>query len=210
MHGRRGTWLAGGIGLIACGVVGVIRSALLGAPEANTVLTLLADVLWAVSILLVAVGRDRHDSVVARRPVGLVASAAVALWPLTHTVVGVFSEPISPAQVDAWMFWTYLSIVLPVIVGAIAATQIARAGVVPAPWNWAPTWALGAQVVIWVLPQLIGATAPNALAGAAGIVAALSMLGFVIVTFGLGILAVVLANRPRAATVPVFTSPSRT
>lgn len=206
MHGRRLSWLVGGIGLIACGVVGVIRSSVLGVSGANTVLTLLADVLWAGAILVLAVGLSREGSVVARKPLGIVASAAVALWPLTDTLVNLFAGPDNLEQADAWVFWEYLSMVLPLMVGLIAAMQVARAHVVPAPWCWAPLWVLGAQTVAWILPQLIGVASPPVFMEMSGVIAALGTLSFLTATLGLGILAILLSNRSRAGTVPVFQS----
>ncbi|HCS60878.1 MAG TPA: hypothetical protein DIW46_05690 [Microbacterium sp.] len=206
MHRRRLSWLVGGIGLIACGVVGVIRSSVLGVSGASTVLTLLADVLWAGAILVLAIGLSREGSVVARKPLGIAASAAVALWPLTDTLVNLFAGPDNLEQADAWRFWEYLSMLLPLMIGLIAAMQVARAHVVPAPWNWAPLWVLGAQTVAWVLPQLIGVASPPVFMEMSGVIAALGTLSFLTATLGLGILAILLSNRSRAGTVPVFQS----
>lgn len=206
MHGRRLLWLVGGIGLIACGVVGVIRGAVLGAPGTSVVLTVIADVLWAGAILLLAFGLSREGSVVGRKPLGLAASAAVALWPVTSTLVNLFAGSDNLEQADAWRFWGYLSVVLPLVFGLIAAMQVARAGVVPAPWNWAPLWVLGVQSVMWILPQLIGAASPTFVMEMAGLVAALGTLAFLTSTLGLGILAVILASRSQTGTVPVFQS----
>jgi len=206
MHGRRLTWLVGGIGLIACGVAGVIRGSVLGAPATGAVLTLIADVLWAGAILLLAFGVNREGSVVARKPLGVVASAVVALWPATHTLVNLLAGPYDLQQADDWQLWGYVSMVLPLVVGLIAAMSIARTGVVPAPWNWAPLGVLGIQSVTWLVPQLIGAASPGTLLEMPGLVTGLGSIGFLASTLGLGIPAVVLANRSRARTVPVFPS----
>ncbi|MFC8681977.1 hypothetical protein ACFT30_10680 [Microbacterium ureisolvens] len=204
MQGRRATWLAGGIGLVGCGVVGMLRGSFLGAPGATAALSLLADLLWAAAVLLLAVGLSREGSVVARRPLGMASAAIVALWPLTHSIVNLLAGPWAPDQADAWLFWTYLSMVLPLLAGVIAAMQVARARVVPRPWNWAPLWVLVGQVVLWVLPQLIGVAAPDALMQMPGLLSALGTLGFLAGTLGLGILAIVLANRSREGTVAVY------
>lgn len=170
----------------------------------NTVLAVLADVLWGGAVLVLAFGLSRGGSVVARKPLGLVASALVALWPLTDTFVELFAAPLSLEQVRAWGFWEYLLMVLPLMVGLIAAMQVVRARTVPTPWNWAPLWVLGVQTAIWILPQLVGVASPAALIEMAGLMSALGTLGFLTATLGLGILAILLSNRSRAGTVPVF------
>lgn len=206
MHPRRISWLVGGIGLIACGVVGVIRASTLGSSGTNTVLTLISDLLWASSILLLAVGLSREGSVVARKPLGLVSTAAVAIWPVFYTLVRLFAVRDTPQQADAWLFWDYLSTFLPLVIGLIGAMQVARAGVVPAPWNWAPMWAFGFQSLMWVLPQLIGSASPSAFIEISSLVSALGILGFLATTLGLGVVAVALASRTRTGVVPVFKS----
>ena len=210
MHGRRLTWRIGGIGLIACGIVGILRGSVLGVPIAGTVLSLLADALWAAAILVLAFGLHREGSVVARRPLGLAAATVVALWPAVATVVNLLTTPTdsTAASSGAWLFWVYLSIVLPVVAGLIAAVQVGRAAVVPHPWNWAPLWVLAAQVALWVLPQILGVAAPSALVQMVGLFSALGTLGFLAGTLGLGILAVVLSSRSGAGTVAVFGSSS--
>lgn len=210
MHWRRLTWRIGGIGLIACGIVGILRGSVLGDPFAETVLSLLADTLWAAAILVLAFGLHREGSVVARRPLGLAAATIVALWPAVATVVNLLTAPtdLTTAGSDAWLFWLSLSIVLPVVAGLIAAVQVGRAQVIPLPWKWAPLWVLAAQVALWVLPQLLGVAAPSALLQMVGLFSALGTLGFLAATLGLGILAVVLSSRSGAGTVAVFGSSS--
>ncbi|WP_047524119.1 hypothetical protein [Microbacterium sp. ZOR0019] len=206
MRKIRRSWLLGGIGLISCGIVGIARSSVLGAPGADVVLALLSDLLWAGAILLLSIGLSREASVVARRPLGLTASAVVALWPVTATVLGPLVLPQEPTATEAWQTWSYLSVLIPLISGVIAAMQVARARTVPAPWNGAPLWALGIQTVVWVVPQVIGASAPRALIEMAAVLPALGLLGFLSTTLGLGIVGVTLAGHRRVNTVPVFES----
>jgi hypothetical protein len=206
MHGRRLSWLLGGFGLIACCVVGVLRSSVLGAAGATTFLTVVADLIWAGAILVLAAGLHRAESVVARRPLGTAAAAAVALWPLTATLVELLAGPDTPAEARGWAFWGYATALVPLVVGLIAATQVLRARVVPAPWSRAPLWVLVLQTVIWVVPQAIGVASPQALTDMAGLLPALSTLGFLTATLGLGIPAIVLSDRSRAGTVPVYPS----
>jgi hypothetical protein len=208
MHGRRLTWRIGGIGLIACGVVGILRNSVLGAPVASIALSLLADLLWAAAILTLAFGLHREGSVVARKPLGLAAASVVAAWPFVATIVSLAATPTDAAATDteAWPVWVTLSIVLPVMAGLIAAVQVGRARVVPRPWNWAPLWVLAGQVVLWVQPQLLGASAPSTLVQIVGLLNAIGTLSSLAATLGLGVLAVILASRSGAGTVAVFQS----
>ncbi|UUE19871.1 hypothetical protein [Microbacterium sp. J1-1] len=206
MRKIRRSWLLGGIGLISCGIVGIARSSVLGAPGADVILALLSDLLWAGAILLLSIGLSREASVVARRPLGLTASAVVALWPVTATVLGPLVLPQEPTATGAWQTWAYLSVLIPLISGVIAAMQVARARTVPAPWNGAPLWALGVQTIVWVVPQAVGASSPRALIEMAAVLPVLGLLGFLSTTLGLGIVAVTLAGHRRVNTVPVFES----
>jgi len=188
----------------------MLRGSVLGVPVAGSILSLLADALWAAAILVRAFGLHREGSVVARRPLGLAAATIVALRPAVATVVNLLTTPtdLTTAGSDAWLFWLYVSIVLPVVAGLIVAVQAGRAQVIPRPWNWAPLWVLAAQVALWVLPQLLGVAAPSALLQTVGLFSALGTLGFLAATLGLGILAVVLSSRSGAGTVAVFGSSS--
>ncbi|MFS6529723.1 hypothetical protein V8Z69_07595 [Microbacterium aurugineum] len=206
MRKIRRSWLLGGIGLISCGIVGIARSSVLGAPGADVILALLSDLLWAGAILLLSIGLSREASVVARSPLGLSASAVVALWPVTATVLGPLVLPQEPTATEAWQIWAYLSVLIPLISGVIAAMQVARARTVPAPWNGAPLWALGVQTIVWVVPQAAGASSPRALIEMAAVLPVLGLLGFLSTTLGLGIVAVTLAGHRRVNTVPVFES----
>lgn len=178
----------------------------LGAPGTGAVFTVASDILWAAAILLLTIGVTRESSVVARRPLGLAAAAVVALWPVTRTLVQLFAPPWSPEQADAWLFWMYLSMALPVIAGAIAAVQIARAKVAPRPWNWAPLWVIAGQALLWAIPQIVAVSAPSVIVLIADTLAAVGTLSFLASTLGLGSVAIVLAGRSRAGTVDVYTS----
>lgn len=205
MHGRRVTWLSGGIGLIACGFVGVLQGSALGTPS-FMVVSYIAGLLWAGAILVLAVGLSREGSVVARKPLGLAASAVVAVWPLIAVAVTSIASPFEPQHVQLWLVWGYLAMILPLLAGAIAAVQVGRARVVPRPWNWAPLWVLATQVALSALSQLIRATAPDVVIWMPRLLEALGNLGVLAGTFGLGILATVLATRVRVETVEILRS----
>ncbi|MCA1305300.1 hypothetical protein LC082_00120 [Microbacterium esteraromaticum] len=210
MRGRRLTWLAGGIGLIGSGVFGMSTGALSGVPGASTVITLLSDLSWAAAILLLAIGLVREDSVVARKPLGITAAAVVSLWPATDTLVSLATGSQLGPDAAFWPIWSYLSWVVPLMFGLIAAMQVARAGVVPTPWNWAPLWALGIRTVTSLIPALVAVASPNTFMAMGDVLPLLGTLGYVPITFGLGVLAVALSTRTRSATVPVFDSSAAT
>jgi hypothetical protein len=209
MHGRRLSWLAGGIGLISCGVVGIVRGSVLGFPGTGAVLTLLSDVLWAAAILVLSIGLGRGGSIVARRPLGLGACVFVAVWPLVATLVELIAVPADAEQAETWVLWSYLSIMVVLFSGLIAATQVARARVVPAPWNRVPLWVFGFQVIVWVIPQVVNVASPEAFIELAPVTSVFGTLGYLATTLGLGIAAVVLSRRPAVGTVPIFESPTQ-
>lgn len=204
---RRNTWLVGGIGLIICGIIGLLRDSLMGMPPAGLIVTVFADLTWAAAILVFAIGFSRDSSVVARKPLGMAALSIVALWPLTSTVTGLALQGLLQPLDDGWMIWGYVTITVPAIAGLIAVVQIARAGTVPPPWNWAPLVALLIQVVCWLLPQFfVTAMGPANAQLFAAVFIGLGLLSFLTTTFGLGIAATILAARTRAGEVDVFRS----
>ncbi|GGD76084.1 hypothetical protein [Microbacterium murale] len=201
------TWTAGGVGLIACGVIGVLRNSLPGAPSVGY-LDVAADVVYASAVLLLGIGLSREASIVARQPLGVIAVGLVAVWPLIADVANWSLAALAPEGPGAaWTVLGYLSILVPVGAGLTAATRIARAGVVHAPWRWAPLWALGIHTVAWVVPQLVLTAVGAAEAQLyANLFSLISTAAFLAGTLGLGILAVVLAVGRRSASVEVFRS----
>lgn len=203
-------WMLGGIALIVCGVIGVLRSAVGAMPPAGVVMTAAADVFWAAGVLAFAIGTSAAGSVVARRSFGMAALAVVALWPLTSTILGLVMQAVLPPTEDVWMTWGYVTLVLPLVAGLIAVVQIARSDTVPAPWRWAPAAVLAVQVVAWLVPQfLMIAVGPAEVQQLVGLFAGLGQLSFLAATFGMGIVALVAAGRQRPESVQVFRSPDR-
>lgn len=206
MQRRRTTWLAGGIGFIACGVVEIARHAVLGS-GASIVFAFISQVLWAVAILVFAIGFSREGSAVARRPLGVAALAIVALWPLIETIVNIATPMTDIDQVSGWVAWTYVSLLLPVAAGLIGTVQIARSGNVPTPWNWAPLWVLAAQIVLEVATLATAGAASTSVdnSDTFATLTALESVSLLIGSLGLGILAIVLGMRTRSS-VEVFRS----
>jgi len=203
---RRRTWTYGGAGLIVCGAVRMLQTGLSG-PGAADVTALLAAAVFAASVLLLAVGLSRDASLVRRSPAGVTAMVVVAVWPLT--AFALTRSPVLGPEVSAsaWNIYGYVALFVPAAAGLIAAATIARSGVVPSPWRWAPMWVLGAHAVAWAVPQLVFATVrPESIQSSADLIMALGALATVAGTFGLGVLAIVLAVQQRADAVEVFRS----
>ena len=149
---RQRTWMLGGVGLVACGVLGVLPP---GGRVGSGPILLVTDVLFAASVLLFAVGLSRDASVVSRRPLGVAALAIVAIWPLLSSVITRAMGPgVSPDD-GAWTTYGYIALFIPTAAGLVAAMQIARSDSVPSPWRWAPAWVLGMQALAWAVSQAV-------------------------------------------------------
>lgn len=201
MRRRTDTWLAGGIGLVVCGAAGLVQGAWIPAVGGGSVLAIFSAAVWAASVFVLARGLGPAGSIVARKPVGSVALAVLAVWPLVDTITGLAALPVQdPATIGGWTAWGYVSLAVPFAAALVAVTQIGRAGVVPSPWNWAPAWVLAARAVFWVVPQIVvTAVGPTVPASLIGPMIALQSVGLLAATLGLGILALVIAARERGA-----------
>ncbi|WP_157549662.1 hypothetical protein [Microbacterium sp. Leaf288] len=215
MRQRRLTWMIGGIGLIVCGVMGMLQYSLFGIAQTTG---FVLDVVFAAAVLLFAVGLSREASVVARRPLGVIALAVVALWPLMTRAVQPFLPTMDAATFEAGMAAYreaenvltavfFANLLVSLAASLLASVQIARAGVVPRPWNWAPLWALIASAAAGVIPQILFSAAGSAGTQVyAEIAVLLGTVGFLSRTLGLGILALVLATRVRTGSVDIYRS----
>lgn len=139
-------WIAGGALLIASAVLPSALQA--AAPRLATI----GVVLWAAALLVFAFGWRGWGSVTARRPLGTSALVLLAAWALFVAFVPTEWLPSAP---DAGGL-AFGSVDIAVRVGAaiIAVVQIARAGVVPERWRWAPAWMLAAVGVAQAVPQV--------------------------------------------------------
>ncbi|MDF2434728.1 MAG: hypothetical protein JWP44_4359 [Mucilaginibacter sp.] len=203
--GVRRAWVIAGAMLLASVVID------LAAQPSTVVFTgagILGTVLFSASLLVFAFGTRGSDSVTARKPLGTAALAVLALWtlllPALQSVFFPVGDPPGPLLalgfVDSFVRFA---------AALIAIIQIARAGVVPRPWNWAPAWPLGAMVALWLTTQVVVfGSAQESQVIAAGIVVNLDSLVRVGSAVFLGVLAIVLANRPtRPQSVPVYSTP---
>jgi hypothetical protein len=120
-------------------------------------------VLFSAALMILAFGIRGSGSVTAGRPLGTFALAALAAWLVVsavfHTTVGPMLAETSPIALS--MAFSYIDLVVEFALAVIAVVQIARAGVVPAPLEWVPTWVLAAATASWLLMQLAGLVLVN-------------------------------------------------
>lgn len=209
MQSRSKTWMFGGVALMVCGVLSILDQSLLGSAGGGVALGIVADIAWAAGVMVFAIGFSREGSVVSRRPLGVVAMCVVALWPLVVTTVSTVIAASNAGPDVRFLVWGYASILITFTASLIASVEVVRSGAVPTPWAWAPLVALGVQTVVWLFPQLVvagGGSADPAMF--VGLSNGLGMLGIVATTFGLGIVATVLAIRNNSAVVEISTSES--
>lgn len=193
MESRRLTWTLGGAGLILCGAIAVLRTVAAGV-VVPSLASALVGVIFAASVLLLAVGLSREASVVARQPLGVAALAVLAVWPFVQELL--FLRFATTLAVPGLFVLSWAGILIPLAAALVAGLVIARAGTVPPPWNWAPLWALVGAFVLQVAAQLVMvAAAPDAVQGFAGLVIALQAVAYLLGTLVLGVLAVALAAR---------------
>lgn len=205
MRERRRTWTIGGIGLVACGVLGMLSSTFL-VTSGGPALAIVTGVIYAASVLLFAVGTTAEASIVARRPLGVTTLAIVAVWPLVDRLA-VSLLPQDGSSLGAWTTYGYVTLIIQTGAALAAAMQIARAGIVPGPWHWAPLWVLGFQAFAWAVPQIIAVSVgPAEIQRWADLYVLMGALAALVGTLGLGILALVLAAQQRPESIEVFRS----
>lgn len=198
-------WIIGGSLLTAYAVLILTLNGLPGSAPVGSDLVL--DAIWAVALVVFAVGFRRSGSVVARHPLGVVALLVAAAVPLlTQVLFAVLPFDTSDPVPSVMLGQTLAVVSLAALV--VAALVIGRAGAVPHRWRWVPliVVAVGAVPQILVLAIAVSATDPY---GQMGWVLAgqwFRQLGTFLVLL-LGILAIVLAPReqPKAdETVQVY------
>jgi hypothetical protein len=200
--------VTGGVLLIAATVFGVIFQ-----PVASLIPggAIIGVALFSASMLIFAFGIRGSGSVTARRPLGTTALTVLAIWVLLIWVLQstLLSRDFMPSDstISSLLALGYVDSIVQFVAALVAVVQIARAGVVPPPWNWAPSWALAAVAAPWVFEQIIAVgAAPSAesLAMDFGPVG-----GLIRISAGvfLGVLAIVLANLSgRTRTIAIFRS----
>jgi len=200
---RRTTWMLGGILLIAVGAFWLADASLPPSAAANWASLLLQ----AAALILFAIGLRRGASVTARRPLGTTALVALGVLAVALPLLLTLGMPVwsggartdADGAVTAIGTVTLAGQVIALMFAIIAVSQIWRAGVVPAPWRWAPLWALVA-VVLSRLVYFSPVTSGLPLDTLQVLVPVVSLLEPVAMIF-LGVVAVVLATRREAVEV---------
>lgn len=200
-------WVWGGALLIASALLPLVTTASVNDLGTRAVFRWIGILAFTAALLLFALGWRGRGSVVARRPVGL---AALIMWAIIGPLGAVVGAMLPPYDDGAAGFYSALYNVEMLVwlgAGIVATVAIARAGVVPAPWNRVPIWAFLVVVGVGVLSQVVAV----ALAGrpgdqdALGLLFGLTALLSLLAPMLLGILAIVLGLRidPRP-TVQVY------
>ncbi|MDF2991550.1 MAG: hypothetical protein K0S37_2064 [Microbacterium sp.] len=160
------------------------------------------SVMLAASLLVFAFGIRGHGSVTARRPLGTIALTALAALTVLMAVL-----ELTPVLSGAHPSKDFIAIATTVTqvdlflrfgLALVATVQIARAGIVPAPWNWAPLVCLCAVGAAWLGETVIWASAATAPTGAVWTLPLAGMTSSLAAIF-LGVLAIALANRRAGA-----------
>lgn len=200
---RSRTWVVGGALLVACAL------AQLAARGPLVPLARAGDLLFAAGGVVLVIGIGRSGSITARQPLGtgaVVALAAILLIrPFVFSaVVGATSDQATLTRViplATGVAAALLAVMLALAITAVA--QIARAGVVPAPWRWAPLWALCVVAPIQAIPMLPLPAVPGDGDLVVAILSVASLLQSAAVAF-LGIVAIVLGVRAVPGSVATF------
>lgn len=124
------------------------------------ILQIMSTALLAAALLVFAFGAGKAGSITARRPIGTTAMIVLACWtvfgglvedhlyPNEQMAIGLDANP----DLMSFGYATALGVFLLAI---IASLEIALAGRIKRPWNWALLWVLAAQAIPWVALQLI-------------------------------------------------------
>jgi hypothetical protein len=193
-------WVIGGAALAASAVIPAIMG-----PGTGPWVVYIGRILAFAALLLLALGVRGQGSITGRRPLGTTALIVLGALPfgmvvvsnlvLSSAVAGTSDSPNGEILTAAAVV-SNVSTYATLAVAIISVVQIARAGVVPRPWNLAPLWVLAAVVGLQVLAQGTAITMSNDPV-AMGVVFDLARVVHVAGYAFLGILAIVLATRPR-------------
>ncbi|HRN29030.1 MAG TPA: hypothetical protein PK781_05365 [Terrimesophilobacter sp.] len=202
MKGQALTWMIGGVSLIICGVLSLVQFTFPGF-ALQAVASLTRTVLFAATMVILSIGLSRDSSVVGRRPAGVIAMVVLGIWPIAQMTL-YQNLANTPREGDtALMILGIATLVVPTVAAITAAIQVVLAKTVPPPWHRAPLWVVGVAIVLYFGPQVlvyaVGVASTQALAG---LVIGSATLAYLIVTAGLGAIAVALALRAHSPTSP--------
>ncbi|MDR5699292.1 hypothetical protein [Agromyces aerolatus] len=192
-------WMLGGSLLVGATVLPLVLQPVAFAVGGSSVLW---AAMLAAALLILAFGVRGAGSITARRPLGTITLTALAVLNVTMAVL--WLTPMLAADHPTAEYLavtatiTQVDLALRFALALVATTQIARAGVVPRPWNRAPLWCLAAVTVAWLIQIVVRPSAtmdPAALSWTVTLGGTISSLA----TIFLGVLAIALANRHAGA-----------
>ncbi|GHD41890.1 hypothetical protein [Mycetocola manganoxydans] len=202
----RRTWFLGGVLLL---VSHVVTAGLEPGGFLLGISNTLGTVLFAAALVVFALGFSAAGSVTARRPLGTGALVALAVWSLVDLVLDLAGAIPGDIALDVLVTFGYIDTAVQFALAVVAAVQIARAGVVPKPWNWAPAVVVAALTVSWLLQFILQGVMQN---GEPAVYLLLSIDSVVRIggTIFLGVLAIVLATHANRAPIgaPATREPS--
>lgn len=191
------SWLIGGLLLVGQSVLGVLSAIAARAGDpASVPLELGAAVLVAAACIVYAFGLRPEESVVARRPAGVVMLLSLGGFVLVRAAW--WAGPTGYSVGVGAEMTAALSVIVAFILAIGGAIAILRVGVIPRPWSWIPIAAIGLGLGLAVMFAAATLVAPGA-GGPVGVLPA-SIPGVV------GIISIVLA----VTTQPSPTQPSPT
>ena len=176
------SWLIGGLLLVGQSVLVVLSALAARAGDAASVpLELGAAVLVAAACVVYAFGLRPEESVVARRPAGVVMLLSLGGFVLVRAAwwAGPTGYAVGPEPTAA------LSVIVAFLLAIGGAIAILRIGVIPRPWSWIPIAAIGLGLGLATMFAVATLVAPGA-GGPVGVLPA-SIPGVV------GIISIVLA-----------------
>ncbi|GAA3030036.1 hypothetical protein [Microbacterium dextranolyticum] len=210
-------WIWGGALLVATAVVPSLAGA--GGPlrEAGAAISWVSLVSFAAAMVVFAWGIRGEGSVVARRPLGIVALCLVGIILPVVGLISSFVFVVDPADPSATPSWIGAAQVVNYAgyaawggAALVAGVEVARARVVPGRWRWAPLTALGVLALAFVGMQIVSvavATSPDPTATFA-LIAVWGAVS-VLVPLALGGIALVLGARGRPAPATQVYPPAR-
>lgn len=193
---RARSWVLGGALLVAS----VLLPLVLGTGTPLIGAGTLGGVLFAGALVTFAVGVRGDGAVAAGRALGTWTLVAWGLVALAVPVVATLLTPVLADPAAGVPFGMATTLVL-FVLGLLATTQIARAGVVPAPWRRVPLLALLAVAASWALTQVAAVLAPTMYGVIAGVTTLQALVLAAAVTF-VGIAAIALGAQPAQREAP--------
>ena len=149
-------WVVGGSLLIA---VGILNNVLGPADLLLSMNGVIESAVFAAALLVYAIGIRGQGSITNRRPLGTFALIGFGVWGIINAVV--IQLLATGSELDALRSFGLASTFIGFAIAAIAVIQIARARVLPQPWNWIPTSVLAAMTVSWLIQWSIAQTQSN-------------------------------------------------